>query len=115
MKRYILILLLVFSSQIIPQKYGAVEGRVTDIETGKTISNVNVIIFEVMRGVVTDENGYFRINKLRPGKYEIRVSSLGYDTITFPEVEIVADSTTVINFELLTEEVIPAIFVIPDN
>jgi len=105
MKRYILILLLMFSSQVIPQKYGAVEGYVTDIQTGEVLIGANVIIINAKLGDATDENGYYRINKLIPGKYEIRSSFLGYQTIAITGVEIFADSITAINFELLAEEI----------
>ena len=42
----------------------------------------NVYVKELEKGAVTDENGFFSIDNVPPGTYNIRATSIGYDTAT---------------------------------
>src|SRR5580765_4672638 len=52
---------------------GAVQGQVTDANTGEKLAGVTVIATSpAMQGTqtaITDENGFYKINELPPGEY----------------------------------------------
>ena len=71
------------------------EGLIEDLET-KPIAYVNVLLFNsdesvLIKGSLTDENGNFNINNIKKGKYKLKLSFLGFQTI---EKEIVIEKKT---------------------
>ncbi|HPD63855.1 MAG TPA: TonB-dependent receptor [Bacteroidia bacterium] len=60
----------------------SVTGKVTDIETGKTLSAANVVVKPSGKGCATDENGRYLIENLQPGEYTIEVSFVGFKKST---------------------------------
>ena len=52
---------------------------------GETLFAANVIVkgpaIEGIRGVITDDQGIYRIDRLPPGIYEITISYIGYETL----------------------------------
>ena len=69
-------LLLILSVQIGAQV--RISGIVTTINNERPLSNCNVYIEGTNIGVVSNENGYFNISTELEGKYELRVSHIGY-------------------------------------
>lgn len=57
---------------------GAIEGRVTDAETGAPLPGVNVALEGTTRGAATDAGGAFRIEDVEPGPYTIIATAIGY-------------------------------------
>lgn len=57
-------------------------GYVVDESTKETIIRASVAIKSLKTGSFTNKNGFFSINNIPPGKYEITVKMLGYETIT---------------------------------
>jgi outer membrane receptor protein involved in Fe transport len=51
---------------------GAVQGRVTDADTGEALGGVTVTIGSQI--AITDENGTFKITELIPGKYDVEIA-----------------------------------------
>lgn len=67
---------------------GEVRGVIFDKTTGEALVGVSVFVLTTTQGDATDLNGFFSINKLKPGSYKVRVTYLGYDTLFFKaEVE----------------------------
>ena len=54
-------------------------GRVLDDETGEPINYVSVYIAEIKNGVVSDLTGFFTL-ALSPGKYNVQIQYVGYET-----------------------------------
>lgn len=80
--------LLVLLLTIVTNSFGqvAVQGRVTDKESGEGISFASVAFFSpkdstLIEGVVTDFEGNYRFDNLQVGRYYVRVTSLGYEEI----------------------------------
>ncbi|MEM7380699.1 MAG: carboxypeptidase-like regulatory domain-containing protein, partial [Bacteroidota bacterium] len=61
----------------------SVEGTVSD-NLGNPLLGVTVQVQNSRLGAVSDENGYFKITRIRPGKYQLEVSSLGFRTRIVP-------------------------------
>lgn len=60
--------------------YGIVTGRITDSES-HTLPGATVQIENLHTGVTSDINGFYTLSNLKPGKYVITVSYVGYEPI----------------------------------
>ncbi len=61
------------------EDYVLLFGTVTDEETGAPIQGVNVFIAESMLGGATDQNGFFSIERLPLGTYNLTFSHIAYE------------------------------------
>ena len=92
--------------------YGKITGKVIEKETGESIPGVNVLVVGTTLGAATDINGDYFIFQVPPGEYEVKFSMIGYQSITFKNVKVMADLTTTIDAEIeqktieLEEEVV---------
>ena len=71
-------------------QYGSIKGNVYDKATSKPVMFTNVYLEGKAIGATTDENGFYLISKIPPGKYILTSSTVGYDTIRIP-VEVKAN------------------------
>lgn len=89
MKNLKLILVLTFFSSafIIGQSArGKIIGKVVDETTKEPIPGVNVLVVGTTFGSATDLDGNFSINNVDVGSYQVRISSVGYNTVVKPDV-----------------------------
>ncbi len=78
---------------------GKIAGKVVDKSTGEAMIGAFVFIPEVPTGTAADLDGKYVIN-VTEGKYTVKSSALGYDTLTFKDVEVKAGQTTILNISL---------------
>jgi len=78
MKIFLLVLLLpvVILSQ---SGYGKVSGRILDEQTKLPVEGVNIFIANSLVGTSSNKNGYFEIDKIPPGRYNLIISHLSYE------------------------------------
>jgi len=95
-------LLLAFTAQVQAQR-GALEGQVTDAETGEELIGVNIIIQGTDFGAATNLEGFYRIANIRPGTYNIQATYLGFDRMLFTGIRIEEGETTELNIEMQPE------------
>ena len=60
---------------------GAVEGRVVEKTTHTPLPNTNVILVGTETGTFADEEGFFEIQGLEPGSYNLKFSRIGFRPI----------------------------------
>ncbi len=84
---------------------GNLSGKVTDVSNGDVLPGVNILIVGSGRGGVTNTKGEFLINGVAPGKYILRVSSVGYKPVEVKNVVIEVDETTVYNVKLASTDI----------
>ncbi len=102
MKR-LYIFILFFGWATIGFAQGEISGKVTDKVTGKEIPFANVVVLanDVQKdGAQTDFDGFYSIKPLSPGKYDVKVSSIGYNTAIFENVQVSANKITTINVKM---------------
>jgi len=75
-------------------------GQVFDAVAQKALSGANVLLEGSSIGTSTDEQGKFRFENLPVGRYRLRVSYVGYDTLVVPEVLLEAGRETVLQLPL---------------
>ncbi|WP_236587865.1 TonB-dependent receptor [Marivirga aurantiaca] len=83
-------------------------GTVTDKEEQGALVGASVVIPELNKGDVTDEEGEFIINKLPEGTYTVKVSFIGYKPIE-KEIQLNSDLSLIFKMEKdirMTDEVI---------
>ena len=79
---------------------GSLSGHVRDASTHQPLIGVNVIISGTELGAATDMDGNFRVDSAPVGSYNVHVSMIGYEAVTRPNVHVVPQRTTTINFDL---------------
>ena len=79
---------------------GTLSGRITDQETAQPLPGVNLILKETRLGTTTGPDGYYLLNNIPAGRYEVTASMMGYRSVTKRSVVILMDLRTIINFEL---------------
>ncbi|MBC8124975.1 MAG: TonB-dependent receptor [Candidatus Kapabacteria bacterium] len=78
---------------------GILTGKVTD-KDGKPVPGATVKVMETTRGGITKLDGKYTVMNVIAGSYNVRVTSVGYDTV-IKRVSIVSDQTLNIDFTLL--------------
>ncbi|MDD7438099.1 MAG: TonB-dependent receptor, partial [Bacteroidales bacterium] len=74
-------------------------GHVVDKVTGEHLVGVVIRIRETAYGTTTDRSGHFYLRNLKPGKYTMEVSAVGYQKAT-REITVVENKTIEINISL---------------
>jgi outer membrane receptor for ferrienterochelin and colicin len=85
-----LILLLVLACNLSAQEPATISGHITEQETGDPLVGVNVIIKGTYYGTASDDNGYYRIDNISPGVYNLRFTMMGYKTKLFTGIKLEA-------------------------
>lgn len=79
---------------------GKIRGIITDKITGDPIPGVSVSLIGTALGAVTDSDGKFLIEMIKPGIYTLEISSAGYNTVEIDSVVVKSDFTFFQNMEL---------------
>lgn len=83
------------------ESYSKISGRVADGVTGEPISSVAVIIPGTEMWAVTNEDGYYDILSVPPGRiYDVKVDMLGYHPSTQRDVRVIRKAGSAIDFFL---------------
>ncbi|MGH7492785.1 MAG: TonB-dependent receptor [bacterium] len=85
------------------QNVGRIAGTVTDAETGNPLPGANVIIAGTRMGAATDAKGEYYILNIPPGRYELRASMIGFESMKVVEVIVHVGRTTKTDFKLIDE------------
>ncbi len=79
---------------------GIIQGRVFDPINNEGIPFANVLIQGTTSGTTTDTDGFYKIENLKAGLYNIAVSYIGYKTRVYYEVQVSDARTANLNIEL---------------
>ena len=77
-RKLLLLFVLLMSLTIFAQKTGTVKGFIYDKDNGEPVLFTNIFLKGTTFGASTDVNGFFFIDKVPEGNYNIEVSYLGY-------------------------------------
>jgi outer membrane receptor for ferrienterochelin and colicin len=79
---------------------GIIEGKVTDAATKETIISVTVQLVGTTSGTVTNADGYYYINNIRAGTYDVKFTILGYKSVIMKNVTVNADMRTRLDVQM---------------
>lgn len=80
------------------QNFGKIKGTITTSD-GDAAAGVNVILKNSKYGTVTNDDGTFELNRVRPNTYILQISLTGYET-TEQEVIVAESETSAITLQL---------------
>ena len=114
MKNLILLLILIasnyaYANSVDPEKInGSVRGQIMDQQLQQPLPFVTISILDnsnnVVTGGITDDNGYFKIDKLPEGTFSLAIQFIGYKTHS-TTISITKKSKTVdLGIIMLNEE-----------
>jgi hypothetical protein len=80
-----------------------VRGRILDLDTKVPLIGVNVLLGSEgpLKGTITDEDGYFRFEKVPVGRHEITCSYIGYEPREISNLVVASGKESVINIEMV--------------
>lgn len=78
---------------------GTLRGLITN-EKNELLLGANVLLIGTRFGGVSDGEGLFEITKIPPGKYDLRISMVGYETRLIEGISINAGKKTELNIRL---------------
>ena len=99
MQKIIFFSLILISSRLLAQT-GIVEGTVTT-KDGKPAEFVNLILQGTQKGTIVNQQGAYKIEGIKPGKYSLVASLVGLNSQS-KSIEVIADKASKVDF-LLTE------------
>lgn len=79
---------------------GTIRGIVITAETKEPVTGATVAIPGTKRGAVSNRNGEFTIDKLSPGGYSLKVTSVGHQPVVRTDIIVRPDRTTQVEIEL---------------
>ena len=100
---FVVLTILVLTTQFLfAQESGSLKGRVLDRESGESLIGANVLVFGTSLGAATDIDGKFLIHGIPVGKATLKISYLGYKTVTV-EVNIGENATLEQEFRMTAQ------------
>jgi len=91
-------LLFSISTALAQQTNGKIKGTITTSE-GDPAAGVNVVLKNSKYGTVTNDDGTFELNRVKPNTYSLQISLTGYET-TEQEVVVAESETANVNLQL---------------
>ena len=105
----------VFASVFAFSQAGALQGKLTDDKTKEPIAFANVMVElggKMVNGGTTDIDGKYTIKPISPGKYDVKVSYIGYEKLMIQGVIINANKTRWLDIKLKTTATTLDVFVV---
>ena len=97
----VFLILVVSIATLVAGTTGILEGKVVDKETKEPLVGVSVSIVGTTQGAATNLEGYFQINDIQVGTYDLRFSQVGYQTIVYKKALVHPDLRTKISIEMV--------------
>ncbi len=63
-------------------KSGTITGKVINAKTQAALSKASVLLRETSLGTITNKDGTFTLKSVKPGKYTLIVSMVGFEKFT---------------------------------
>lgn len=79
---------------------GKIAGKVISAGTGEPLPGANVMIEGTSIGAATDAEGDYYILNVTSGRYNVKVSMMGYKPVIQTEVNVSINHTTPVNFQM---------------
>ncbi len=96
----ITIFLFFFITHAVFAQAGKIAGKIIDAQTGEALPFVNVIVEGTSTGAATDIDGNYFIINLSPGKYSVKASAIGYNSVSITDISVASGFTSTVDFKL---------------
>lgn len=91
-----------------PCKKNIISGSINHSETKKPIKDVNVVAYSATKKekvAITDDNGNYAFDELKPGIYKFTFQKNGYRKVTKDKVTVRIDESFMLNIEMIDDDV----------
>jgi hypothetical protein len=90
---------------------GEIRGKITDSSNGTLLPFATVVYTEngTTKGVVSDMNGEYKIKPLSPGRYDLVISYVGYNSYSLNGVQVSAEKITYADAALSNNNSLPPV------
>ncbi|MHB8579242.1 MAG: TonB-dependent receptor [Ignavibacteriaceae bacterium] len=79
---------------------GKIAGKITDKATGNPLPGATIMVLQLNIGAAADLDGDYYILNIPPGRYNVKVTMIGYTPVIKTGVNIDVNHTTPLNFQL---------------
>ena len=93
-------LTLVLGASAAVAQQSRVEGTVRSAQSRDPVANARVAVVGTNLFATTNENGYYAIENVPVGTYDVRVQVIGFQSVVFTNQRVSAGLPTTVNFEL---------------
>ncbi|MEM0542902.1 TonB-dependent receptor [Flavobacterium sp. j3] len=98
----LLILFTLFISAVSFAQTGVIRGTVTDKQSEKSIAGATIELLSYpTKGSTTDDKGNFELSNVPLGRQTIRVSFIGYESSTVPDIDVTTGKDVIISVSLI--------------
>lgn len=82
---------------------GIIKGLVVDKQSELALEGVTIELLESEPavGVTSDEEGYYRLENVPLGRQSIRISYVGFETVTIPNIVVTSGKDVIVNISLV--------------
>jgi len=101
LKRLLTIIILITASSNVWAQSGVIKGRVYNGINNEPIPFANIAIANSTIGTTADLDGNYRIEKLKPGNYNLVCNSLGFEKKTLIEIIVSSNKPSIVNIPLI--------------
>lgn len=98
-KLFLFLTIVTFPVIVMAQTSGKLSGSVTSPD-GEALAGANILVSGTSYGAASDENGRYYILDVPVGNYSVQAQYIGYKTLTIDNVQVNADLTTVLDYQL---------------
>lgn len=113
MRRSIFIALYLFFPVILLAQTGVITGRILRADTKEPLAKVSVFLSNATVGTTTSEDGTYTLRGIRPGQYDLVMTSVGYEEQT--QQVLVGSQQLTINAELKPQVMQLGEVIVTDN
>ncbi|NLT51530.1 MAG: TonB-dependent receptor [Ignavibacteria bacterium] len=100
MKNSVIFLILLLIPSFLLAQTGNIQGKVT--YQNQPLPGVNIIIEGTLKGSVSDDDGFYRIENIPEGTYSFKFSMIGFKSAII-KIKIISGKTVLLNCNLETE------------
>ncbi len=102
-RKILLILFVLFATGEIYAQSGAIKGKVTDASTGEAVPFANIVVEQngnMVGGGVSDFDGNYTIKPVPAGKFTVKASYVGYNTLQINDVVVYNDKIRFLDLKM---------------
>ena len=79
-----------------------IRGTIIDKQSQSTILGANVVILksDPFKGTSSDIDGKYNINEVKPGRYDLKISMIGYKEIVIPNIVVTSGKEVVLDISI---------------
>lgn len=111
MKKIVIMAICLLITSAAMAQQGEIRGKITDSSNGTLLPFATVVYTEngTTKGVVSDMNGEYKIKPLSPGRYDLVISYVGYNSYSLNGVQVSAEKITYADAALSNNNSLPPV------